>query len=80
LAFVAGKRIWDHAQSASLSVSPVRIRNAWSIGVTNILPSPICPVRALDVITSTALSAISEETAISIRSFGRKFTTYYAPR
>ena len=38
------------------------------------------PVRAAVVMTSTALSAISDETAISIRSLGRKFTTYSAPR
>ncbi len=41
-------------QSASLSVSPVRMRSAWSIGVTKILPSPICPVRAVCVITASA--------------------------
>ena len=34
------------------------MRSAWSIGVTKILPSPICPVRAPEVMTSTALSAM----------------------
>lgn len=47
---------WDPSrlsrrQSASLSVSPVRMRTAFSIGVTNTLPSPIWPVRAPAVMT-----------------------------
>src|SRR3954468_4398238 len=67
-------------QSASVSVSPVRMRLACSIGVTKILPSPIWPVRAPELMTSTALTASSDDTAISIRSFGRKFTMYSAPR
>ncbi len=41
------------SQSASSLVSPVRIRVAPEIGVTKILPSPIWPVRADVVITST---------------------------
>ena len=36
--------------------------------------------KAVAVITPTALSAMSEATAISMRSLGRKFTTYSAPR
>ena len=38
------------------------------------------PVRAVAVMTSTALSAKADGTAISILSLGRKFTTYSAPR
>ena len=45
-------------QSASASVSPVRMRTAWSIGVTKILPSPIWPVLAAVVIASTTLSTL----------------------
>src|ERR1700738_3088811 len=51
----------DSIQSASLSVSPVRIRRAWSIGVTKILPSPIWPVRALEVMTCNAFTFIKSE-------------------
>ncbi len=43
-------------QSASASVSPVRMRTAWSIGKTKILPSPIWPVLAAAVIASITLS------------------------
>jgi hypothetical protein len=57
--FAQRKRVKAKIYSASLSVSPVRMRSAWSIGVTKILPSPICPVRAVAVITATALSATS---------------------
>ena len=37
---------WYTLYIASLPVSPVRIRITSSTGNTNILPSPICPVRA----------------------------------
>jgi len=56
------------------------MRNALSIGVTKTLPSPIWPVRAREVIASITFSAMFESTATSIRNFGRKFTTYSAPR
>jgi hypothetical protein len=43
-------------QIASASVSPVRIRTTWSRPYTKILPSPIFPVFADEVIVSMTLS------------------------
>ena len=43
-------------QIASVSVSPVRIRTAWSMPYTKILPSPIFPVFADEMIVSMTLS------------------------
>jgi hypothetical protein len=45
------------AQSAAASVSPVRMRTAWSRLIEKILPSPICPVLAALLIFSMILSA-----------------------
>src|SRR5580704_4010529 len=50
--FVPLARFEDY--SASLSVSPVRMRTACSSEATKILPSPIWPVRAAAVTASTA--------------------------
>ena len=50
------------------------MRSAWSIGATNILPSPISPVLAAVLIASTTLFAFSSVTATSMRIFGKKFT------
>ena len=47
------------AHSASVSVSPVRMRTACSMRETKILPSPIWPVLAAPMIASTALSTMS---------------------
>ena len=43
------------SQSASASVSPVRMRNAESMPNTKTLPSPICPVLAAPLMASTIL-------------------------
>ena len=43
-------------QIASVSVSPVRIRTAWSMPYTKILPSPIFSVFADEMIVSMTLS------------------------
>jgi hypothetical protein len=56
------------------------MRIASSIGSTKILPSPIRPVFAAETMASITLSTISSLTAISILIFGRKSTTYSAPR
>jgi hypothetical protein len=49
-------------------------------GVTKILPSPILPGRADLTIASMALSTWLLATTTSIYTFGRKSTTYSAPR
>src|SRR5210317_796798 len=67
-------------QSALSPVSPVRMRQTWSIVVTKILPSPTLPVLAASTIASTTRSTRSSETDTSLLAFGRKSTTYSAPR
>src|SRR5262249_46298067 len=67
-------------QMASRPDSPVRIRIASSMLETKILPSPMRPVCADRRIASTAFSTMSSPSTISIFTFGRKSTTYSAPR
>src|SRR5450830_1214436 len=47
---------------------------------TKILPSPILPVRAAFSMASMACSTMASSTAASILVFGKKSTTYSAPR
>ena len=61
-------------------VSPVLILTASSTGVTKIFPSPILPVLALCLIASTTLLTSSSGMTTSNLIFGRKSTTYSAPR
>src|SRR6266700_6574544 len=56
------------------------MRMASSILETKIFPSPMRPVCAARLMVSTALSTISSLSTISIFTFGRKSTTYSAPR
>src|SRR5262245_41978137 len=74
------RRHWGEAHRAAASVSPVRMRTAWSIPNTKILPSPIWPVLAVVVMVSTTLSTWSDGTATSIFSLGKKLTAYSVPR
>jgi uncharacterized membrane protein len=67
-------------QSASAPASPVRMRVTDSTGRTQILPSPILPVRADSTIASRTDSASSSPTSTSMRTFGTKSTVYSAPR
>src|SRR5690606_16779254 len=60
--------------SAASSYSPVRMRTACSRGVMKILPSPILPVWAAAHSVSIACSSMASETAMSMRSLGRKST------
>src|SRR5688500_16128567 len=80
---------WCHAlrppqqlprQIASSPRSPVRMRTASSIGSITIFPSPIRPVFAEETIVSTTVSAMWSGVTISILIFGKKSTTYSAPR
>src|SRR5262245_11128170 len=66
--------------TASSPRSPVRIRTTSSTEVTKIFPSPIRPVRADFSIVSTTFDTMSSLTMISSLTFGRKSTTYSAPR
>jgi hypothetical protein len=43
----ADRRVGVEGQSASASVSPVRIRNAWSIGALDLAPPRLLRLRAL---------------------------------
>src|SRR5216684_3530206 len=61
-------------------LSPVLILTTCSTAVTKILPSPILPVRAALTTASIAPSSIFSVTTTSILTFGRKSTTYSAPR
>ena len=61
-------------------VSPVRIRVTLSTAVTQILPSPIFPVRAALAMASTTSSAISAAVSTSILTLGTYSTLYSAPR
>src|SRR5204863_3850046 len=70
----------QRSQIASNPDSPVLIRIASSMLETKILPSPIRPVCAALRIASTAFSTMSSPSTISIFTFGRKSTTYSAPR
>ena len=65
---------------ACSSRSPVRMRATVSTGRTKIFPSPILSVRADSVMARMQGSARSSATTTSISSFGRKSTTYSAPR
>ncbi|EXI75153.1 MAG: hypothetical protein AW07_01388 [Candidatus Accumulibacter sp. SK-11] len=56
------------------------MRTTCSMLLTKILPSPILPVRAALTMASMAPSAAASVTTISIFTFGRKSTTYSAPR
>jgi hypothetical protein len=56
------------------------MRTTCSTDDTNILPSPILPVRAALMMASMAGSTVSSATTISILILGRKSTTYSAPR
>src|SRR5215472_3123660 len=67
-------------QIASAPFSPVRIRMTSSTLVTKIFPSPILPVRAVSVMTSTTFAALSSGTRIWIFTLGKKSTEYSAPR
>src|SRR5262249_49523039 len=67
-------------QIASLPVSPVRIRTASSTFDTKILPSPIRPVFAEAMMASIAFSTMPSPSTSSSFTFGRKSTTYSAPR
>jgi len=64
---------------ASGRASPVGTRTACSTASTNILQSPILPVRAVLMIVSTTASAIAASTTISSLILGTKLTTYSAP-
>ena len=66
--------------SASAPVSPVRMRTTCSSSKTKIFPSPIFPVLALFSMASMAWSRMSSLIAASTFTFGRKSTTYSAPR
>src|SRR5262249_8375502 len=72
----------DHLgdQMASPPRSPVRMRMISSIGSTKIFPSPIRPVLAAFSMVSTTSTTCSSRTMISSFTFGRKSTTYSAPR
>src|SRR5262245_24309282 len=67
-------------QTAASSVSPVRMRTTCSTAVTKILPSPILPVLAALTTASMQRSTSLSLTTTSIFTFGRKSTTYSAPR
>src|SRR5262245_26659341 len=67
-------------QIASSPLSPVRMRITSSTVVTKIFPSPILPVRAASVTTSTTFAALSSGTRTWIFTFGKKSTEYSAPR
>src|SRR6476620_9827212 len=67
-------------QMAFSPVSSVRIRIAFSMGRTKILPSPILPVFAESEIAFTALSTMPSTTTISNLTLGRKSTVYSLPR
>jgi len=56
------------------------MRTTSSRSLTKIFPSPILPVRAALMMASSAWSSSSLLTAISSLTFGRKSTTYSAPR
>src|SRR3989440_570172 len=66
--------------SAGSPRSPVRMRTTSSTLLTKILPSPMRPVLADRSIASKAFGTISSERTTSIFTFGRKSTTYSAPR
>ena len=51
-----------------------------STGTTQILPSPILPVRAAEAIASTTAWAWSSSHSTSTLIFGTKSTWYSAPR
>jgi len=53
------------AQSASAPVCPVRMRIAWPMSTTKILPSPIWPLLAVFRTVSMARSAMASSSAIS---------------
>src|SRR5208337_5046217 len=57
-------------QMAASPDSPVRILTTSSMGMMNILPSPILPVREAFMMVSTTLPAISDETTTSILILG----------
>src|SRR5450755_4667728 len=56
------------------------MRTTCSTLVTNILPSPIFPVRAALITASMARSTNASPTMTSTLTLGRKSTTYSAPR
>src|SRR5439155_4517130 len=68
------------AQTAASPDSPVRMRTTCSTLVTNILPSPIFPVRAALTTASMARSTNASPRITSTLTLGRKSTTYSAPR
>src|SRR6476619_7967866 len=67
-------------QIAFSPVSSVRIRIAFSIGRTKILPSPILPVLAESEIALTAFSTMLSTTTISTFTLGKKLQVYSLPR
>src|SRR6185369_14780006 len=67
-------------QSATSSVSPVRIRTACATSRTKILPSPMAPVLADCWIASTTRPARSSVVATSTLIFGTMLVLYSAPR
>src|SRR5580658_2249569 len=77
---ILAKKTMHHHYKARDPASPVRIRTACPSSATNILPSPILPVRAVSMMASTTRSTCSSSTASSSFTFGRKSTTYSAPR
>src|SRR4029077_7322734 len=66
--------------TAPSSLSPVRIRTAWSSGTTKILPSPTSPVRPPSQSACTVLSTKSSETATSNLVFSERPICTVVPR
>ena len=60
--------------------SPVRILIDSSRGRMNIFPSPVLPVLATLIIASVTVLTKSSLTAISKRTFLRRFTSVTTPR
>ena len=71
---IGGRDRHRAARAQTVSLSPVRMLNECSTGITKIRPSPISPVRVAVMIASTTASTSSSRTTTSTSVFGRRLT------